>query len=189
MDERIEAPENIAEGPRGLRSVLTALLGLPQNQRDEPQEILYRLGGQESLILADLSKEPFHFYYNDIQGRPAPKMVRDIIQEMTQGTAIFQDYHALKLNEKVKATIDFEVRDLKESHTLPIRRNQLKQAIAEKAWDALEQQAQFEIKIPEIQRPKIGAYRFSFFGSRATSAPETSTIDIDQKPPKPPRNE
>lgn len=63
-----------AEGPEGLRSVLDNLL---INQ--ESKYILYHLGNQQSLIKVDLSTKPFQFWYYDLLGRPATRIVKETL--------------------------------------------------------------------------------------------------------------
>ena len=63
-----------AEGPEGLRSLLDNLL---INQ--ESKYILYRLGNQQSLIKVDLSTKPFQFWYYDLLGRPATRIVKEAL--------------------------------------------------------------------------------------------------------------
>ncbi len=62
-------------GPEGLRSVLDNLL---INQTSK-QYILFQQGNQQSLIKVDLSHQPFQFWYYDLLGRPATRMVRETL--------------------------------------------------------------------------------------------------------------
>lgn len=73
-----------AEGPEGLMHVFEDLL--EKSKRDTEfaaaeHIILYKLGGQKSLIKVDFSKPPFQFWYNDLLGRPMTKAVEDTIAE------------------------------------------------------------------------------------------------------------
>lgn len=74
----------IAEGPNGLRAALNDLL---EKVKQDPsisttkQTILYKLGNQTSLIKVDTSQIPFHFWYIDLLGRPATRMVKETIAE------------------------------------------------------------------------------------------------------------
>lgn len=72
----------LAEGPEGLRAVLDRFYDRAQQDKAFAavgHYILYKLGGQKSLIKVDMSKEPFQFWYNDLLGRPATKLVKDTI--------------------------------------------------------------------------------------------------------------
>jgi hypothetical protein len=71
-----------AQGPDGLKDVLEALL--EKSKQDpvfatEAHYILYRLGGQQSLMKVDMSRPPFQFWYYDLLGRPMTKMVERTI--------------------------------------------------------------------------------------------------------------
>jgi hypothetical protein len=73
-----------AEGPEGLKQVLYNLLDLRQKNPDKAeleQYILYQLGNQKSLIKVDISEQPFQFWYYDLLGRPATKIVKDVIAD------------------------------------------------------------------------------------------------------------
>lgn len=74
----------IAQGPEGLRQVLDDLLD--KSQRDpsfaaEPHFIEYQLGGQKSLIKVDMSEKPYLFWYCDLMGRPATRIVKNTITD------------------------------------------------------------------------------------------------------------
>lgn len=84
MDNRDTAQYIIAEGPDGLRHALDELL--LKLERDPSvaakiQTILYQLGNQTSLIKVDLNQTPFHFWYIDLLGRPATKIVKETIAQ------------------------------------------------------------------------------------------------------------
>ncbi|MBV9576590.1 MAG: hypothetical protein JO149_08200 [Gammaproteobacteria bacterium] len=68
----------IAQGPEGLIKVLNDLLEKPDAQKSA-QYILYQLGNQKSLIKVDISMQPFQFWYYDLLGRPATKVVKDVL--------------------------------------------------------------------------------------------------------------
>lgn len=69
-----------AEGPEGLASVLNDLLVKKHaGTQSHEQYILYQLGNQKSLIKVDISAQPFQFWYYDLLGRPATKVVKDIL--------------------------------------------------------------------------------------------------------------
>lgn len=72
----------IADGPEGLRKALDDLLEkvtLDPSIAATRQTILYRLGNQTSLIKVDASQMPFHFWYIDLLGRPATRIVKETI--------------------------------------------------------------------------------------------------------------
>lgn len=65
-----------AQGPEGLRCVLDNLL---INNESSSQYILYQQGNQQSLIKVDLSHQPFQFWYYDLLGRPATRVVKETL--------------------------------------------------------------------------------------------------------------
>lgn len=71
-----------AAGPEGLEAVLDVILARSKEDADFAKEqhvILYTLGQQKALITVDTSKEPFHFHYEDLLGRPATKGVKETL--------------------------------------------------------------------------------------------------------------
>lgn len=71
-----------ADGPDGLTRALNHFYEQAKQDPEfaaEGHYILYKLGDQKSLIKVDMSKEPFQFYYNDLLGRPATRMVKETI--------------------------------------------------------------------------------------------------------------
>jgi hypothetical protein len=72
----------IAEGPEGLTETLNELL---EKSLKDPmfavQEhfVLYKLGGQKSMIKIDTSQQPFRFWYYDLMGRPMTVSVKETI--------------------------------------------------------------------------------------------------------------
>jgi len=74
----------LAEGPEGLNKVLDELL---EKSDQDPifatseHYILYQLRDQKALIKVDTSKKPFHFWYYDLLGRPATRLVKATIAE------------------------------------------------------------------------------------------------------------
>ena len=71
-----------AQGPDGLTEVLSDFLDKAKTDPDfaaTGHYILYQLGNQKSLIKVDMSQEPYQFWYNDLLGRPATKLVKDTI--------------------------------------------------------------------------------------------------------------
>lgn len=72
----------IAQGPEGLEKVLDELLAKAKADpifASQEHNIMYQLGGQKSLIKVDTNVIPFKFWYNDLMGRPATTVVKDII--------------------------------------------------------------------------------------------------------------
>lgn len=72
-----------AEGPEGL---LQVLLTLKESAAHDPASvkgsyILYQHGQQQSLIKVDMSEQPFQFWYYDLLGRPATKVVKETIAD------------------------------------------------------------------------------------------------------------
>jgi hypothetical protein len=71
-----------ALGPAGLRQVLDNLL---EHAKEDPafaakeHFILYQIGDQKSLIKVDMSEEPILFWYFDLLGRPATRIVKKTI--------------------------------------------------------------------------------------------------------------
>lgn len=75
-------PYLLAEGPDGLSAVLSTLLEQAQNDEVSTKAghyILYQLGNQKSLIKVDFSHTPFQFWYCDLLGRPATRIVKETI--------------------------------------------------------------------------------------------------------------
>lgn len=71
-----------ADGPEGLAKVLDSLLEKNQHNREPGNTehyILYQLGNQQSLIKVDMSQAPFQFWYYDLLGRPATRIVKETI--------------------------------------------------------------------------------------------------------------
>jgi hypothetical protein len=71
-----------AHGPEGLAKVLDNLLEQSQKEREfafTEHYILYQLGSQKSLIKVDMSQPPFQFWYYDLLGRPATRIVKEVI--------------------------------------------------------------------------------------------------------------
>lgn len=84
MDDDNELPEDVipAEGPDSLYAILDALLlQVKANPKSLKKEfyILYKLGGQRSLIKVDMTRQPFQFWYYDLLGRPATEIVKNTI--------------------------------------------------------------------------------------------------------------
>lgn len=84
MIENITLPPGCrsAQGPEGLTYVLDDLLD--QSLKDAafaaaPHYVLYELGSQKSLIKVDMSMKPYQFWYCDLLGRPATKVVKETI--------------------------------------------------------------------------------------------------------------
>lgn len=78
----IPANSVIAEGPDGLTAVLNDFLEKSKSDRlfaEDEHFILYQLGNQKSLIKVDTSQIPFRFVYNDLMGRPATIVVKEVI--------------------------------------------------------------------------------------------------------------
>lgn len=72
----------VANGPDGLANVLETLFYRCQTDEQfaaEEHYILYQLGNQKSLIKTDMSVQPFQFWYYDLLGRPATKIVKETI--------------------------------------------------------------------------------------------------------------
>lgn len=82
-DDKVLADSIPAEGPAGLTAVLNSLYR--QSQLDPLAEtshyILYRLGGQKSLIKVDMSQSPCQFWYYDLLGRPATQLVKETVHQ------------------------------------------------------------------------------------------------------------
>lgn len=71
------------DGPEGLQRTLNELFEATHSKTPNQSEyyIMYHLGNQKSLIKLDLGQEPFLFWYYDLLGRPATKVVKDILAE------------------------------------------------------------------------------------------------------------
>jgi len=71
------------EGPEGLMAALNSLYEKTHLDPSLPTEyyLLYRLGGQKSLIKVDMKAEPTVFWYSDLLGRPATQLVKDTINQ------------------------------------------------------------------------------------------------------------
>ena len=71
-----------ADGPDGLASILSDFYEKAKHDLTfaaEGHYILYKLGDQKSLIKVDMSQDPIQFYYNDLLGRPATRIVKETI--------------------------------------------------------------------------------------------------------------
>lgn len=80
----MKLPNSIpAEGPQGLTAVLSSLYKQSQLDPSAPTShyILYRLGGQKSLIKVDMGQTPCQFWYYDLLGRPATQLVKETINQ------------------------------------------------------------------------------------------------------------
>lgn len=74
----------LAQGPEGLKSVLEDLL--EKSQKDpvfaaKEHYIYYQIGEQKSLIKVDMSGHPVTFWYFDLLGRPATRVVKKTIAD------------------------------------------------------------------------------------------------------------
>src|SRR5436190_11302591 len=72
-----------AEGPKGLREVLNSLYQQAQldSAANTDHFILYHMNDQKSLIRVSMAEEPCKFWYYDLDGRAAPKGVKDVINQ------------------------------------------------------------------------------------------------------------
>lgn len=72
-----------AYGPEGLRQVLEDLLKQSKQALSEKNEhfIYYQMGEQKSLIKVDMSEEPVMFWYFDLLGRPATRIIKKTIAD------------------------------------------------------------------------------------------------------------
>lgn len=73
-----------AEGAEGLRKELDQLWDKSQNDpvfAAMPHYILYRLNQQKALIKVDMSERPVQFWYHDLLGRPATRIVKKTIAQ------------------------------------------------------------------------------------------------------------
>ena len=71
-----------AQGSAGLRQVLDDLLEQSKNDpifATKEHFIMYRIGDQKSLIKVDMSEDPVLFWYFDLLGRPATRIVKKTI--------------------------------------------------------------------------------------------------------------
>lgn len=78
----LPVPYVSVQGPKGLYEALSELLtqAHPDNALATKEHyILYELGSQQSLIKVDVSQLPFHFWYYDLLGRPATRVVKETI--------------------------------------------------------------------------------------------------------------
>lgn len=72
----------IAEGPEGLKAALEKLQEqslLDPAFSNEPHFLLYQRGQQQSLLKIDMKSTPYQYWYYDLQGRPAPGIVKETI--------------------------------------------------------------------------------------------------------------
>lgn len=84
MESDMKLPDSIpAEGPEGLKAVLTSLFQKTHLDPEAPGSyyILYRLGGQKSLIKVDMQQTPCQFWYYDLLGRPATQLVKETVNQ------------------------------------------------------------------------------------------------------------
>lgn len=75
---------DIADGPEGLSRLLEKYLERVKSDEEFAKEehyILYSLGEQRSYIKLDMSQWPFQFWYSDLLGRPATRIVKDTIAD------------------------------------------------------------------------------------------------------------
>lgn len=73
-----------AQGPEGLKLVLENLLEKSRQDKDfatKEHFIYYQIGDQKSLIKVDMSEDPVMFWYFDMLGRPATRIVKKTIAE------------------------------------------------------------------------------------------------------------
>lgn len=74
----------IAEGPEGLKNVLSEfLIKSKQDPLFAKQEhhVLYQLGNQKTMIRVDTDKTPFKFWCYDLMGRPITIVLKNIIAD------------------------------------------------------------------------------------------------------------
>lgn len=72
----------IACGPQGLKQALSELFEKSKTDPElkaKPQYVLYKLDNQKSMIKIDLSVWPVIFWHYDLLGRPATRVVKDIL--------------------------------------------------------------------------------------------------------------
>lgn len=70
------------EGPEGLTKALDTLLSQCLEDKEFASKmhfLLYQLGNQRALIKIDMSEKPYHFWYGDLLGRPATRVVKETI--------------------------------------------------------------------------------------------------------------
>ena len=92
----------IAEGPEGLAKVLDGLLEESQRNPDfavADHYVLYQVGNQKALIKVDTSQVPFHFWYCDLLGRPATRIVKKTIAEFLWEKCGEKERYSKELNE------------------------------------------------------------------------------------------
>lgn len=75
MQNELPLECDVANGLDELKSTLESLLGKSKQR----YHILYKLGGQKSLISIDTTQTPYHFDYKDLLGRPATDGVKRTI--------------------------------------------------------------------------------------------------------------
>lgn len=93
----------LAEGPQGLARVLDGLLAESQKDPDfaaAEHFVLYQLGNQKALIKVDTTQVPFNFWYCDLLGRPATKIVKDTIAEFLWDKCGERERYAKELGEE-----------------------------------------------------------------------------------------
>jgi hypothetical protein len=84
MDEEVLKDYIPAQGPEGLKSVLEDLLEKSKKDpvfAEKEHYIYYQIGEQKSLIKVDMSSNPVTFWYFDLLGRPATRIVKKTIAD------------------------------------------------------------------------------------------------------------
>ncbi len=92
-----------AQGPQGLRHVLDDLL---EKSKLDPafaakeHFISYQLGDQKSLIKVDMSEDPVLFWYFDLLGRPATRIVKKTLFDFLWEKCGVREHYLRELTAK-----------------------------------------------------------------------------------------
>ncbi len=92
-----------AQGPEGLKHVLEDLLEKSKQDRAfaaKEHFIIYQLGDQKSLIKVDMSEDPVLFWYFDLLGRPATRIVKKTIFDFLWDKCGVREKYIQELNSR-----------------------------------------------------------------------------------------
>lgn len=183
-----------ATGAEGLKRVLTDLLS---SKETEPCYIIYRVGGslddlQAQIRFAIEDGSP-KVWYNDADGKSAPKHVKDTIAEVlwnaspekaagkieadwraNQFSDHYFEYYETVKQQRLATLLNREIPTFTSSNPEQVR-HQLEQKIQENAWQhsGIEKEQTFTIPSEDADKsPQIGRRLFGMFSSKESIKPE-----------------
>lgn len=123
--------------PEALQTALSQYLNRLKAQKELTLDagvidIWCKLGDRESLLRVDTQQEPFQFFHDDPQHRPALSAIKDGVKAFVGDTTfdkVFKDYYTVIRDAKLQATMQGM------SYPLPDNiQEELTHAIASNAW-------------------------------------------------------